>query len=100
MDDFNTEKDDAIRRERSSLAIRSLLLLIDLNKEITIVSIDESEDVPGVVSPMRTSSSPVEFSSLSPRPHPIEKVNLAKGRLSRRFLITPFSDKISCKMGK
>ena len=77
-------KDDAIRIERSSLAIRSLLLLIDLNKEITIISVDESEDVPKAISPIRnTSCSPVEFSSLSPGPDLIDPVPSAKAWLTR-----------------
>ena len=69
-------KDDVIRKERSSLAIRSLLLLIDLNKEITIVSVDESDDI--------TQASPIsqksqsEFSSHSPQPDHIDPVRLPK----------------------
>ena len=80
-------KDDAIRRERSSLAIRSLLLLIDLNKEITIISVDESEDVTKAISPIRnTSCSPVEFSSLSPQPGLIDPVHSAKAWLTRQII--------------
>jgi len=80
-------KDDAIRRERSSLAIRSLLLLIDLNKEITIISVDESEDVTKAISPIRnTSCSPVEFSSLSPQPDLIDPVHSAKAWLTRKII--------------
>ena len=80
-------KDDAMRRERSSLAIRSLLLLIDLNKEITIISVDESEDVPKAISPIRnTSCSPVEFSSLSPQPDLIDPVPSLKAWLTRQII--------------
>ena len=80
-------KDDAIRRERSSLAIRALLLLIDLNKEITIISVDESENVPKAISPIRNPScSPVEFSSLSPQPDLIDPVHSAKAWLTRQII--------------
>ena len=69
-------KDDVIRKERSSLAIRSLLLLIDLNKEITIVSVDESDDITQA-SPI-SQNSQSEISSHSPQPDHIDPVRLPK----------------------
>ena len=94
-------KDDAIRRERSSLAIRSLLLLIDLNKEITIISVDESEDVTKDISPIRnTSCSPVEFSSPLPQPDLIDLVHSAKAWLTRRFSFDIKCPELSDEIGK
>ena len=76
-------KDDVIRKERSSLAIRSLLLLIDLNKEIKIVTIDESQDITEEESTVQNIG-PMEFMSFSPEPEAFDPLGPPCGKKTKR----------------